>query len=212
MEDYFEKMLERLSKIKPKTDAEMAEYEADKRRERAVELRGESGIEMDRFSKPLIKDGRWETLRQTLVSKLGTGLMCALVGVRGNGKTQLGVEIIRAATEKGWTGYLVRSTRLMMRIKGAINSSGSPEDVIEEYIGYRVLVIDEIEKGIGTGYESQMFFELLVSRSEKGTRRDTILISNETDEEAFRSVIGDSLGSRMNANGGIIRCGWPSYR
>lgn len=179
--------------------------------ERSAKYRYLSGVEQQLFQSDVNRAGPWEAARSKLCSKIGTGLLCALTGIRGNGKTQLGVELIRESAGRFMSCKMLTATRLMMRIKDA-NERGAREETIDRYVAYRVLVIDEFEKGVSTGFENSMFFELLNARFSKLDKRDTLLIGNETSIEQFNRVAGDSLVSRINSRDGVFLCNWPSFR
>jgi len=60
-----------------------------------------------------------------------------------------------------------------------------------------------------TPWEDRMLTALVDYRYSQ--KRDTVLISNLKRDE-FETSMGNSILSRMVEAGGIIECGWPSFR
>lgn len=157
------------------------------------------------------KTGPWGETLAKLEPKLGTGFMIALIGGRGPGKTQMGVELMKSHTKKGKFARYVTATEFFMTIKQTYKptATDSEFDAIKDFRLPSLLVIDETGKRSESDWENRLLFELLDKRYQDMT--DTLLISNE-DHSQFIEAIGPSLASRMNETGGIIQCTWPSFR
>lgn len=140
-----------------------------------------------------------------------TGKLVALVGVRGNGKTQLAVELMRGRTAALKTALFCSAIEFFIKIKSTYRKESDMDEmaVLKEFQKPSLLVIDEIGKRGSSDWENTMLFELLNRRYNDMV--DTILIDNRTKNE-FTETIGPSLASRMNEGGGIVECGWPSFR
>lgn len=192
-------------------DALMAKRVEQNRKERAVRLTKQSGVEPARFAVNLKPHPRWDKAFDHVVAQLGKGAMLALTGDRGNGKSQIGVECVRLACLAGKTAAMTTFMRMMCEFKASFRDGESTVEVLERFTGYRLLVIDEIGKIGGTDFDNRMFFEVLNGRYEKGEKCDTILIGNG-DVEQFKNSLGASICSRLNHRGGIITCGWESFR
>src|SRR5580658_2407222 len=67
--------------------------------------------------------GEWEGAFRLVKSKLGTGCIVALIGPRGTGKTQMAVDLIRAATDDLRTARYVKAIEVFVRIKGTYQST-----------------------------------------------------------------------------------------
>lgn len=138
------------------------------------------------------------------------GFIAALVGGRGNGKTQLAV---CAAASKCNTQSVLYCTAMdfFIEIKSTFgrNDGDTERDVLSLYSRPSFLVIDEFDKRAATEWENNLLFYLIDRRYR--AVKSTLVISNSTPT-VFSESIGDSLVSRMNETGGIIICDWPSFR
>ena len=159
------------------------------------------------------QDGPWGVERSKLRDMLepSTGRILALVGGRGNGKTQLAVELMKLRTEALKSALFSSAVEFFIKIKSTYRKDSDTDEmeVLREFQKPSLLVIDEIGKRGGSEWENTMLFELLNRRYNDMT--DTILIDNRTKAE-FQETIGPSLASRMNEGGGIIECTWGSFR
>lgn len=162
-------------------------------------------------AKNLDRNGPWGETEKVLASKLGKGFLFGLIGGRGPGKTQLAIEIMRAATGKLLSSYYVTAMGFFIELRSVYGRNTGPteNDVLEKYKKFKLLVIDEIGQRAETAWEDRILAELVNARYGKGN--DTLLVSNHTQEE-FREAIGSSIASRMNQTGGLIECNWKSYR
>lgn len=162
-------------------------------------------------SKTLIYAGPWEQKRADIATKLGNGFLIALTGIRGNGKTQMAVEIARAAAEKELTVHYRTATTFFMDIKATYGKEAAMDeiDVIKSYEKPNLLILDELGNRSESDWENRLMHELINRRYADMT--DTLLIDNRLPND-FKDAIGPSLTSRMNETGGIIHCDWPSFR
>lgn len=140
-----------------------------------------------------------------------TGRLIGLVGVRGNGKTQLAVEAMKFKTGLLRDCRFTTAVEFFIRIKSTYrrDSESDEMEVLKEFQKPSLLVIDEIGKRGSSDWENTMLFELLNRRY--NDMNDTILIDNRTRQD-FTDSIGPSLASRMSEGGGIIECNWESFR
>ncbi len=139
------------------------------------------------------------------------GRLIALVGGRGNGKTQMAVEAMKVRTHLLKSARFASAVEFFIRIKATYrkDSDSDEMEVLAEFQKPSLLVIDEIGKRGGSEWENTMLFELLNRRY--NDMKDTILIDNRSSAE-FVETIGPSLASRMNEGGGIMDCTWESFR
>ena len=155
-------------------------------------------------------DGEWGSTYHKLLKSLTTGFLCALVGTRGNGKTQIGVQLIKANANRLKTSRFCCATEFFMDIKATYGKvDKSEKDVIKDYLKPDLLVIDEIGQRSDTEWENRLLFHLINQRYEDS--KDTLIIAN-LEPEQLMSALGPSIASRMNETGGIINCTWPSFR
>ena len=171
----------------------------------------------DRHNKkiPLIPSGWLDELRN-LTDMLGNGVVAALVGPRGTGKTQMAAHAMRYAIERD-PGNAMSATRycnwcgIVRKIKGTFGKNNGPteETIIADLVKYRLLVIDEVHEGNGREFEAGLFTAIIDARYR--AMKDTILISNQ-DKAAFTAHVGPSVSDRMREGGGIISMKWESFR
>jgi len=141
----------------------------------------------------------------------GGGVMIALVGNRGNGKTQIAVEMMKHRTDSLRSAYFTTATEFFIKIKSTYDRDSKTDEqtLIDRFSHYSLLVVDEVGKRGGSEWENNLLFEMLNRRYNH--MKDTILIDNRSKDE-FIETIGPSLASRMNEGGGIIECNWESFR
>ena len=162
-------------------------------------------------AKELVLDGPWGLTRQNVIARLGKGFLIGLVGIRGNGKTQLAVEAGKAAAEMGRSVRYATATTFFLDIKATYRRESNEDErsVLRKYQRPELLILDEIGNRSENAWENQLLQELINRRYADQT--DTILIDNRSAPD-FCTAIGPSLSSRMNETGGVIDCAWPSFR
>jgi DNA replication protein DnaC len=162
------------------------------------------------------KAGEWTNELRRLIGMLGNGVVAALVGPRGTGKTQMAAYAIRHCIERDPTNATGAAKytnwcEIVRSIKATFGKDGgmTEDDIIAQLVKYRLLVIDEVHEGRGTDFEAGLFTAIVDARYRE--MKDTILISNQ-ERAAFSSTVGDSVSSRMLEGGGIISMNWESFR
>jgi DNA replication protein DnaC len=189
------------------------QYEELKRQrleERAQSFFEKANIPKRHASTKVIPEGQWGQTYQKLSEKLATGFLSALVGTRGNGKTQLAVELVRENSKRFRSSKFCCSMEFFIDIKATFRSDKLTEkDVIGQYHQPELLIIDEVGQRSETEWENRLLFHLVNQRYED--KRDTLFIAN-LEPEALAAALGPSISSRMNETGGILQCNWPSFR
>lgn len=157
------------------------------------------------------KRPEWAQTFAKLTTAKETGFIMGLVGTRGNGKTQLAVELCKHYCQQSMSALFVTAMEFFIDIKSTFrkDSERSEKDAMDEYAKYRLLVVDEVGVRAETEWENQLLFELINRRY--NSKMDTLLISNHGKAEFIKSI-GPGLASRMNETGGIIECTWESFR
>jgi hypothetical protein len=155
--------------------------------------------------------GPWGRTLQFILGRIGTGFTVALIGTRGAGKTQIGDFILRTGINRGMRSKFISVTRLFMEVKATYSKAPKESEiqVIDRFIRYKLLVIDEVSRRPEKDWNDQLLFEILNARY--NAQHGTLLISNET-KEGFAAAIGSSIIDRMTETGGIIECNWASFR
>jgi DNA replication protein DnaC len=153
--------------------------------------------------------GQWgETFREYSAKVGRDGVILALVGERGSGKTQLATEIGRAALNSDLSVFYTTAMGFFLRLQSAMNSrEDSVLDIIQTRQRPRILVIDEMQERGETPWEDRILTHLIDARY--GAGKDTILIANQTPK-AFAESVGTSIMRRLNETGGIIECNWEA--
>ena len=157
------------------------------------------------------KTGPWGEAFKKIEEKLETGFFVALTGIRGNGKTQMSVELMISCTSKLRRALFCTATEFFMQIKSTYrrDSKHSEKDILDYFAKPSLLVMDEIGRRGETDWENNLLFELLNNRY--NAVKDTLIICNMGGNELTESI-GPSLTSRLNETGGIIQCNWESFR
>lgn len=203
----------RLSKIVvPDADAAKREIERIKRNtEMNIDETGFKSAPKRHRQAAIDFAGPWSKKLGDLKAKAGTGMLVALIGNRGSGKTQLAVEVMRSIAEKGSRVLFVSCMELLMEFKASYrrDSDKTEAAVMLEFLKPKLLIIDEVARRGETDWENNLLFELINQRY--GDMRDTILTCNLTKEE-LQGSMGPSIVSRMLETGGVMECNWESYR
>ena len=159
----------------------------------------------------------WRKSCLYISEKAGTGVLLAIVGGRGTGKTQMVAEAARIRL-RNWTGekYItnfryVRAMSIFMEIRSSYRqgSSKSEQRIISDHRQAGTLVIDEMHDRSDSEWENRILTHIIDLRY--GDMKDTIMISNQTADE-FAQQVGPSIISRLTETGGIIVCDWDSFR
>lgn len=190
-----------------------AAFDEGQRQVLVAELRSEAKMPLRHAMTRSAIEGanaNWWAALCGLYPRLGKGFLVGLTGVRDTGKTQMGVELIKVMTTRLQSARYCTATEFLLEIKATYGDRERSElDVMNEFRGYKLLVMDEFGKRKGSDWEHLLIFELLNKRY--GDLTDTMLISNQLTAE-FMESIGDSMASRMKEAGGIIECDWKGMR
>jgi DNA replication protein DnaC len=154
----------------------------------------------------LNREGQWGQVERKISDRLGSHFLIALIGTRGNGKTQLAVEVIRKNSMRLRTSRFCTAVDFFLAFKGG---KFNEEEVFDSFLQPKLLVIDEVARRSENDTENKLLFGLLNRRY--SDLRDTLLISNQGAEQ-FEDSMGPSLIDRMREMGGIVTCQWPSFR
>ena len=192
-------------------EKQQAEYNDYARRKKVEELRAVWGAPSRHVETIAGFENEWAGKFGAIRNKLDSGFCIALVGNRGNGKTQMAVELMRIVTGKLLPAKFTTAISFFMAIKAAYrkDATQTEADVLKSFQRPNLLVIDEIGKRSDSEWENNLLFELINRRYNDLT--DTLLLDNRPKSEFIQSI-GPSLASRMQETGGIIECNWQSFR
>ncbi len=153
---------------------------------------------------------QWVNWRGVLLESLGAGFLYALIGIRGTGKTQMAVSIIREACRRGRSARYITAYGMLLGVREAMKSSDDTESsAIQRMITPSLLVIDEIHVRGETDFEDRTFTHIIDQRYSH--KLDTIMIGN-LEEKEWAASVGSSVCSRLTEKGSIINCNWESFR
>lgn len=214
MQERMAKWMKKFEDMTPEEKLERAESTAAAEKSRhqmqVKALLSNTSIPQRQRKTQINRAGQWGETFDKIGKELGTGFLTALLGTRGNGKTQIAVELIKLNAEKLRTSRFCCATEFFMDIKATYKREGATEkDVIREYQKPTLLVIDEIGQRSDSDWENRLLFYLVNERYED--MKDTLFIGN-LEPAQLVAAIGPSIASRMNETGGVIACTWESFR
>lgn len=158
----------------------------------------------------------WRLAYEKIKAHLGKGLLCALLGDRGLGKTQLAVTVAKEVSKPrhGHAPVKIRystAVDLIREVRSTWKKSSkeSEDQVVDRYRNAGFLIIDEFSEIKGDDMDKTLFTNLIDARY--NSRRDTILIAN-LEPGDVPIALGPSITSRMNECGGIIELKGKSFR
>jgi DNA replication protein DnaC len=153
----------------------------------------------------------WRSNLDGLISKLGNGSIFVLHGPRGTGKTQLATALGRYLVEYNRVPKYAVLGDVFTQIKGTFKSDSheSEESIVSSLNASTLLVLDEVHEITGTEWQGRILTLLIDSRYR--AKRDTILITNATEQD-FLTSVGASVADRIAEVGYFVKCDWPSFR
>lgn len=131
-----------------------------------------------------------------------TGRSIGLCGTVGSGKTHIACWIIEQVIRRyGAYAVFTNAMDIIRRVKETYNpnSPKTEREVLAQYVGYDLLVVDEIGIQFGSQHEKIMLFEIFNKRYAEV--KPTMLISNLTPDE-MKNYIGESIADRFRQCGG----------
>lgn len=153
----------------------------------------------------------WKGHARSIARGLGTGLMIAICGNRGTGKTQMAAEVIHVAARKGLSCRYTTAMDFFLELRASFQKSSELTElqVVDAFASPALLVLDEAQERGESEWHDRMLTMLLDRRY--ANLRDTILVTNLL-AKAFAALIGDSNLSRMWQMGGVIELTGESFR
>lgn len=142
-----------------------------------------------------------------------SGRCLALLGNAGTGKTHLACAIGNHLLKNlGKTARFTTVSELnrIVREAKSFSSDVTESQVIADFAGYDLLIIDEVGVQTGTDAESKALFDVFNERYQN--LKPTVLISN-LDAAGFVQAVGRRIADRVKEDGGeILSFDWESHR
>ena len=171
--------------------------------------------------------GPWFDAEMKAFDILDKGGIALLYGRRGTGKTFMSYDLGNASERLPDALYakpdvmgrpvprpvIYRTAmRMFLEIRDTFRktSEKSELELMDEYAGAVLLVIDEAQERGETDFENQKLTAIIDARYQQC--RPTIMIGNYLTKADFAASISPSIISRIQENGGAIHCDWPSFR
>jgi len=160
----------------------------------------------------MLKHNKFNIAYQKSLSVVKKNNTVLLLGDRGNGKTQCGIEIIRSIcfNDLRFCRY-IRCREIGMKLREAFGDKSSLTEIqaMEQFVLPYLLVIDECQERMESDFEVRSLTLIIDKRY--GECKPSVLIAN-CNEKDFRSLLGPSIVDRAKEGGGAVVFDWPSFR
>ena len=138
--------------------------------------------------------------------KCGKFQTLMFLGAVGTGKTHLASGIVY---ECGGLYRLAPAIIEEIRRAKSFTAKESEAEILENYGSARLLVIDEIGRGVVAAEEQYMLYQIINERYNR--RKPTILISNQNKKD-FLNYVGIAAADRLTESAQIVEFTGKSYR
>lgn len=207
-------LLNKLSTIKPRSEAEVLERERELRDERLfIHYKQEAPERFFKESLDTYKaddDEKRTALAKARLFvqavKCGGFQTLIFLGNVGTGKTHLACGIIR---ECGGLYRLASAMVEELRRAKSFNADKTEAKILDAYGKTSLLIIDEIGRGAVAAEEQYMLYQIINERYNR--RKPTVLISNQTKKE-FLQYIGIAAADRLTESAQVVELTGKSYR
>ena len=191
-----------------------AQRAAREKRQHQIELWEASGVEARHRGRQLgelERHGQWAAAFEAACGIVDAGGIMALLGDRGNGKTQLAVMLIRRFCLALKACRYVRCREIGLCVRRAFDPGAevTEREALEQFASPRLLVVDELQELAATDFSRDTLTYILDHRY--GRCVPTVLIANTT-EDSFKKIVGPAVVDRLREGGGVIMFDWPSFR
>ena len=196
-------------------DAEIERRERQQAAQEKIERYKKSGVP-ERYFYESLDTYKINNEMQTTAAKAATNFLHAvkcgefkslvMIGNAGTGKTHLACAIIREAGGKYRTAPDIVEE---LRRAKSFTAAETEAEIIDYYGRIKLLVIDEIGRGISATDEKYMLYQILNARY--NTRKPTVLISNLRKAD-FLQYIGVAAADRLVESAEIWEMNGESYR
>ena len=196
-------------------DEEVAKLEEKQAQREKLERYKKSGVP-ERYFKESLDTYKIKNKMQATAAKAATNFLHAakrgefkslvMLGNAGTGKTHLSCAILR---ELGGVYRIAPDIVEEMRRAKSFTAAETEAEIIDYYGRVKLLVIDEIGRGISAPDEKYVIYQLVNARY--NTRKPTVLISN-LGKSDFLQYIGVAAADRLVESAEICELKGESYR
>lgn len=196
-------------------DAEIKRQEAEQEKRERIERYRKSGVPERYFLESLDTYQVTNEMQKAAAQAIGEFLReikcgafrtLVLIGTAGTGKTHLACGTVRE-----YGGKYATAPDIVEEIRRAKSFSAdqTEKQIIDLYSHVKLLVVDEIGRGIAATDEKYMLYQIINARY--NTRKPTVLISNFTKAD-FLKYIGVAAADRLVESGDIVEMNGESFR
>ena len=196
-------------------DEEIKRQEAEQEKRERIERYKKSGVPERYYNESLDTYQVTNEMQKTAAQAIGgflSDIKCGvfrtlvLIGTAGTGKTHLACGTVRE-----YGGKYATAPDIVEEIRRAKSFSAdqTEKQIIDNYSHVKLLVVDEIGRGISATDEKYMLYQIINARY--NTRKPTVLISNYTKAD-FLKYIGVAAADRLVESGDIVEMNGESYR
>ena len=196
-------------------DEEIKRQEAEQEKRERIERYKKSGVP-ERYFKESLDTYKIKNKMQATAAKAATNFLHAakcgefkslvMLGNAGTGKTHLSCALLR---ELGGVYRIAPDIVEEMRRAKSFTAAETEAEIIDYYGRVKLLVIDEIGRGISATDEKYMLYQIINARY--NTRKPTVLISN-LGKSDFLQYIGVAAADRLVESAEICELKGESYR
>ena len=196
-------------------DAEIKRQEVEQEKRERIERYKKSGVPERYYTESLDTYQVTNEMQKSAAQAIGEFLReiecgafrtLVLIGTAGTGKTHLACGVVRE-----YGGKYATAPDIVEEIRRAKSFSAdqTEKQIIDNYSHEKLLVVDEIGRGISATDEKYMLYQIINARY--NTRKPTVLISNFTKAD-FLKYIGVAAADRLVESGDIVEMNGESYR
>jgi len=160
----------------------------------------------------------WIAKREIAWDIIRAGGLIALIGNRGNGKTQMSADLIYRACDT-WhppgrigdlVGLYLKAMDFFLQVRATFHEGDSNEQtVMRDMVQPKFLVLDNADRRGGSEWEDRLLTHVIDRRYD---HRDATLLIANLDEAAFTEQVGPDIVDRIRDGGGLIVADWPGFR
>jgi DNA replication protein DnaC len=154
---------------------------------------------------------KFQSFANDFPSHLKTGTVLLGMGNVGTGKSHLACACANFLMSRGYTAYFTSTARLFTKIRGTWSRSSdtTEEQMLKQFEGIDLMILDEIGLQRGTDDEQRTLHELLEAR--RLSCKPSILLTN-LDIQNLRQYLGERFMDRLKESGVPAIFDWESHR